>query len=165
LNGYTTGGAIFPGVFSCPAIAPGVGQQVLNATLLGYVDWTGASPTGESKVTYSIQLTAASPFFSGTGITTAFVDDSNVYSSGNSVPPSPFGIGAAINSPVASTAAFSAGLGDVLNLGTVGSASTTLFISYNLGPTGNVPEPATFGLIGGALLGLGVLGRKKFSRQ
>jgi hypothetical protein len=28
----------------------------------------------------------------------------------------------------------------------------------------NIPEPATFSLIGGALLGLGILGRKRFSR-
>ena len=31
--------------------------------------------------------------------------------------------------------------------------------------TSPAPEPATFGLVGGALLGLGVLGRKKISRQ
>jgi hypothetical protein len=140
LNGYTTGnnGTMIPGVFSCPAISPGTGQQVLDATLLGYVDWTGANPAGESKVTFNIQPASPSPF--GTLVTTAFVDDSGTYTSGNSSPHSPFGVGAAVNSPVASTPSFFVGLSDVLNLGTVGSASTTLFLMYDTGPTGNVPE-------------------------
>jgi hypothetical protein len=38
-------------------------------------------------------------------------------------------------------------------------------VTYTYTPAGTVPEPATLSLIGGALLGLGVLGRKKLFRQ
>ena len=41
--------------------------------------------------------------------------------------------------------------------------SASMYIQYNYG-TG-VPEPATMSLIGGALLGLGMFGFKRFSRQ
>jgi hypothetical protein len=44
-------------------------------------------------------------------------------------------------------------------------ASAEGTITYTYTPAGTVPEPATLSLIGGALLGLGVLGRKKLFRQ
>jgi hypothetical protein len=44
----------------------------------------------------------------------------------------------------------------------VGGDSASMYIQYNYG-TG-VPEPATMSLIGGALLGLGMFGFKRFSR-
>jgi hypothetical protein len=44
-----------------------------------------------------------------------------------------------------------------------GGDSAHLYIQYDY--SSNVPEPATFGLIGGVLLGLGLFGSKKFSRR
>ena len=46
-------------------------------------------------------------------------------------------------------------------LGNISSYETDV----NTGGISNVPEPTTFGMVGGALLGLGFLGRKKVSRQ
>ncbi len=43
-----------------------------------------------------------------------------------------------------------------------GSDSATLYVQYD--ESSGVPEPATLSLIGGALLGLGVFGRKKLFR-
>jgi hypothetical protein len=49
-----------------------------------------------------------------------------------------------------------------LNYGPVNASTGGGFVEYDYGsPT---PEPATLSLIGGALLGLGMLGRKRFSR-
>ena len=45
----------------------------------------------------------------------------------------------------------------------VGGDSASLWIQYNY--SSGLPEPATFGLLGGALLGLGIFGSKKFSRR
>jgi hypothetical protein len=42
----------------------------------------------------------------------------------------------------------------------VGNANANLYINFD--ESSAAPEPATFGLIGGALLGLGLLGRKRF---
>jgi hypothetical protein len=46
-------------------------------------------------------------------------------------------------------------------LGNISSFETDV----NTGGVSAVPEPTTFGMVGGALLGLGFLGRKKISRQ
>jgi hypothetical protein len=45
-----------------------------------------------------------------------------------------------------------------------GGASAELYIQYDLTPNGTIPEPTTLSLIGGALMGLGVFARKRFSR-
>lgn len=46
------------------------------------------------------------------------------------------------------------------NLNAHGGDSAELYIQYD-----ESPEPATFGLIGGALLGLGIFGSKRFARR
>ena len=43
-----------------------------------------------------------------------------------------------------------------------GNVNADLFVQYDY--SSGVPEPATLGLMGAALLGLGVFARKRFSR-
>jgi hypothetical protein len=54
-----------------------------------------------------------------------------------------------------------AGAGSALS--TAGSLNANAYMIFDESPL--TPEPATLTLIGGALLGLGIFGRKKFSRQ
>jgi hypothetical protein len=54
-----------------------------------------------------------------------------------------------------------AGAGSALS--TAGSLNADAYMIFDESPL--TPEPATLTLIGGALLGLGIFGRKKFSRQ
>jgi hypothetical protein len=45
-----------------------------------------------------------------------------------------------------------------------GNITADLYIQYDYTSNGTIPEPATLSLMGGALLGLGVFARKRFTR-
>jgi hypothetical protein len=56
----------------------------------------------------------------------------------------------------------SAAAGALGGVGSLGSDSANLYVQYEYAPT--APEPATLSLMGGALLGLALFGRKLFCR-
>ena len=73
---------------------------------------------------------------------------------------SPGIVGVGTYGPVTLTVSALAGGGGGVSAS--GNVNADLFVSYT--ESSGIPEPATFSLLGGALLGLGVFARKRFSR-
>jgi hypothetical protein len=73
---------------------------------------------------------------------------------------SPGIVGVGTYGPVTLTVSALAGSGGGVSAS--GNVNADLFVSYT--ESSGIPEPATFSLLGGALLGLGVFARKRFSR-
>lgn len=127
-----------------------------------YTGWQSGSPT----VSYSGTLTESAPLFTSPTFCNVTTTLSGSPTSGNSNPcavtinPT----GTVTNSNTALTA-FTIQLtnaGDTVSGGSVTGASEVMTISATEAPipSTGTPEPTTFGLVGGALLGLGLLRKK-----
>ena len=153
---YTPNGNAGPLSITCNAglaTAPG-GQFINSLTVIINSDWTGyVSGAPTAALTYTNTGGFTNP---GTQNVTANLGNnppnSNPLSYSNTI----FGNFGSSNSAfnVVGTSSVSGGV--------VVSSSTTVFLDYTTAPidTG-VPEPATLGLMGASLLGLGVLARAK----
>ncbi len=70
--------------------------------------------------------------------------------------------GAALQTFAASN--FTDAVSSVVTTGSVQTSAGDIIVEYDYVVNSGVPEPATFGLVGSALLGLGLISRKRFSR-
>lgn len=153
---------------TCSATAD-AGDYLTSVTITVTDDYTGWQ-TGNPVVSYSGNLTESSPLFSGItfcNVTTTLSGSPTVGNSnpcGATVLPS-----ATVTNTNTSITAFSFNITNGDNSvtgGTVTGASEVFTIAATEAPipTTGTPEPTTFGLVGGALLGLGLL-RKKVVRS
>jgi len=152
VTSFTTGTPVTSPIITCPSFlslsTPG-GSVYTDSTLstLSFVTGIILQPTGVATMAYS-----------GGGFTfnpVSFVVQSNtgqVAGTSNTL----VGIGSAaafnVTYDVTQTSAN----------GSVGASTGSVAVTYNYTtPQGSVPEPATFGLLGGSLVGLGLIARRK----
>ncbi len=144
-------------VFSCPALNAGAGNIITNFQLFGTGDYTGGpfGTTSGTQVTLVFSANAG-PFNGATQ--TLMVSGGN--SSNTFNPTTPFQLGSTAGG-LQSYSAFTVNLSSTVNSGTVGASTAQVVFSYTTAPVGETPEPATLGLMGSALIGLGFLARRK----
>jgi hypothetical protein len=121
-----------------------------------YTGWQSGTPT----VSYSGTLTQSDPVFTDPTFCDVTTNGTN-NSISCLVTINPSGTVGGLNIPGTYTIQLT-NTGNVVTGGTVTGASEVLTISATESPIteGGVPEPATFGLMGAALVGLGFLARK-----
>lgn len=146
-------------VFSCPSLDAGSGNLLSNVVLLGTGDYDGGpfgTITGTS-VTEVFGVTTGPFALAATSLTVTGGNSSNATSI-----PVPFQLGSTLNPGTQTLAAFTVNLSSFVNSGTVAESSAQIALFYTTTSiVGPAPEPATLGLMGGALLGLGFLARRK----
>ncbi len=144
-------------VFSCPTIDAGAGNIITSYMVLGTGDYTG----GPFGTTTGTQVTLGYAAGAGpiNGATQTLVVSGGNSSNSDSVPV-PFQLGATLGG-VQSYAGFTVNFSSTVDSGTVGATTGQVVISYTTAPAGQTPEPATLGLMGSALVGLGLLARRK----
>jgi hypothetical protein len=139
------------------SITPDAGFFISSLTLTGTDDYTGLQ-SGNPVVTYAATLTQSSPVFGATycNVTTGTTGSN------------PCAISVTPSSTVTSLnlSTYSLQLTNATNTvtgGAITGASIVLALNYGetMIPVTGSPEPATLGLMGGALLGLGFLARRK----
>jgi len=138
-------------------VTPDPGDFISSLTLTGADDYTGFL-TGNPVVAFSATLVQSSPVFSAPTFCSATTSGVNSVSCAITVSPSTV-TGLDITTP------YSLNLINAANTvtgGGVTGASITLALSFTESPiTSSTPEPATLGLTGMALLGVGFLARRK----
>jgi hypothetical protein len=144
---------------SC-TVNPDPGFYISSLTLTGYDSFTGGSAL--PIVNYTGTLSQSSPVFSIPTFCQVTSDaGSNSVNCNFTVLPANTVSGLHL-------ATYTVGISAASNTevqGTISAASINLILNYGetLIPLTGTPEPATFGLLGGALLGLGFLARRKKS--
>ena len=146
------------GLVSCPGIDAGAGNIINSYQIIGTGDYTGG-PIGTTTGTQVVLLyTGGAGPVSGATVTETVTGGNN--SSGFN-PATPFNFGAAQNPGTQTIAGQSINVSSTVTSGSVGASSGQFAINYTTQAVGGVPEPATLGLMGSALLGLGFLARRK----
>lgn len=148
--------------FSCPTISAGAGNVFTSFALVASSDYTAqgiGGPVGTVNVVMTFTAIGG-PVGGSTNSQTTAGDDT--LGSNTHTPPTPITIGSTIPGGT-STAAFTVNAASVSNGQVDPSASSgSVAIVYTVGPvTTTTPEPTTLGLMGSALLGLGLLARRK----
>ncbi len=148
-------------VFSCPGLDAGSGFNLTNVQLLGTGDYDG----GPLGVTSGISITevfnlSSGPFFGAADVSLTVTGGAS--SNATSIPV-PFQVGSTLNPGVETLAGFSVNLSSIVNSGTVAETSAQMVLSFDITPTttSGTPEPATLGLMGSSLIGLGLLTRRR----
>jgi PEP-CTERM motif len=142
-------------VFSCPAISAGAGSVIQNYMVLATGDYTGG-PFGTTTGTQvNLIYNVVGGPVGGAGQTLVVYGGN---SSNNVTPPTPFQLGTT-QGGLSSYSGFTVNLASSVVSGTVGASTAQVVLSYTV--QSGTPEPATLGLVGSALVGLGFLARKR----
>ena len=152
----------------CPAFSAPGGNVITSVTVTVFGDYTfGASGSNTVHFTFGSSAGGGSgPFDVPAGLTgwspvgPILGDVSGGTSSSTSTT---LGMTSGLGLPTVSVGSFSVGITSSVTLGTIfGAASAGVQIDYTYAPPQQgVPEPATLGIMGASLLGLGLLARKK----
>jgi hypothetical protein len=142
---------------SC-TVHPDSGFFISSLTLTGFDSFTGGG--ANPIVNFTGTLAQSSPVFSIPSFCQVTAD------AGNNSINCPFTVLPSNTVTSLHLATFTASISAASNTevqGTISAASINLFLDYGetLIPVTGTPEPTTLGLMGGALLGLGFLARKK----
>jgi hypothetical protein len=151
-------GGVIANSINCPTVDAGVGNVVTSYAVLATGDYTGGpfGTTSGTVVQLIFSTTGTAPI--GAAAQTLLVSGGN--SSNATGPSTPFQLGSTITPNVETLSAFNVAISSTVLSGTVGDSSGQVVLSYTTAPSG-VPEPQTMGLVGSALLAIGLLGRKK----
>jgi hypothetical protein len=165
------------GTLSCPSFASlGVvgAIDISGATLNLFADYQAGNPTTVNKITDTFNMSSGVTGLNA-GIswalgTTTSMSVTGSFSSGGSVPasPNPDAASSAVFGTAASLAqwtAFSVGVSSVLNSGSVTTSSAGATITYNYDTATSTPEPGSMALLGGGLLAVSLIGRKKLAHR
>jgi PEP-CTERM motif len=142
-------------VFTCPTITVAAGSTIQNYQVLATGDYTGGPFGTTSGTSVTMGYLVNGGLVSGAS-QTLIVSGGN--SSNNVVPPTPFQLGAT-QGGVTTANGFTVSLSSQVTAGTVGASTAQVVLSYTV--QSGTPEPATLGLVGSALVGLGFLARKR----
>lgn len=147
-------------VFNCGPIDAGAGNLLTNVFLQGASGFDGG-PFGTTSGTTVVEVfNSDSPFNNGNNPLTETMNGGNVSNSWN--PGIPFQLGNTLNPGTQTLAGFQVSLSSAVTAGgPVGSSTAQMVLNYTSTPIQGTPEPATLGLMGSALLGLGFLVRRK----
>ena len=155
------GTLISTAVFSCPGLDAGTGFNLTNVQLLGTGDYDGGpfNTTSGTSVTEVFGVTSG-PFNPASSVVLTIFGGNSSNGTNITVP---FQIGSTLNPGLEILPGFTVNLSSIVTAGTVAESSAQVVLSYSTASTTTpgVPEPATLGLMGGALLGLGFLARRK----
>ena len=153
--GTSSGGAT--GVISCPGVSAGAGNTISSYQVLATIDYQNG-PIGTTSGTSVTQLlTLVGGSLNGASV-------NGVISGGNSssgvVPPVPFQIGSTL-SGAESYSAFTVNVTSSVSAGgPVSDSGGQVILRYDSNPV--IPEPSTYMLFAGGLIGVGLLKRKRF---
>jgi hypothetical protein len=153
-NGTSTGGAT--GVISCPAVSADPGFTINSYRVIATTDFTSSLSTPiPTTVTMLYTLVGGGQ----NGVTGgATVTNGPGLNANPSVPPSPYPVGANLTG---NQAAFTVTVNSTVTAGSPAASSGSVGITYTEVSTSGTPEPASLGLLGSALVGLGFLVRRK----
>ncbi len=149
-----SGGSL--GVFNCPGINPGGGLIINNLRLLATGDYDDG-PFGTTSGTTVTQVfdVATGPFSPASQ--TILISGGN--SSTTTIPAVPFQIGSTLNG-LTSTSSFIVNLSSHVTAGGgVAESSGQVVLSYTTASA--TPEPATYGTMAAALIGVSLIGRRR----
>lgn len=147
-------------MFSCAGIAAvGATNNLNNVVLFGTADYSNGNPNVTNNVLENFCTAGTCGAF---GAVNLAVNMTGGFSSGASVPPSPFVISNLGNLGVnGSVAAFQGGVNSAVTAGgPVSNSTAQMWISYDVVPVNTTPEPTTSGLIGLGMLAIGFASRK-----
>ena len=150
-------GGDIAGAISCPSIDAGLGNIVTQWGIGATSDYTGGPYDTTSGTTVSMTYTVVGGLNDGVS---QLLQVSGGNNSNTFVPSTPFALGPLQNPGTQIVSGFTVTINSALTEGgPVGSSTGQVVVAYETGPA--TPEPATLGLMGSALLGLGFFGRRK----
>jgi len=148
-------GGVGSGTVTCAGIAPDPGFSLTSVTLTLAADYLNGAFTGTNDV--RVFFTPTGPSGVNWTPSSQFVDVIGGFSSGAQ------GLMTIVASGF-NNSSFSAGesvtVSSSIISGSVFSSTGNVFLTYTEAPNG-VPEPSTMGLLGSALLGIGLISRRK----
>jgi hypothetical protein len=156
-------GGVGTATLNCPSIDAGAGFTIGNLQLLLASDYINGPISTTSGTTVSILYSASANFANHTEAVSGGFSSSGSTTDGNpNVGGGPF-LAETINVGTQTLAGFTlTETSSVMSGGPVNASTINAFLVYT--PTAiqsGTPEPATLGLMGSALLGLGFLARRK----
>ncbi len=152
-------GGDIAGAIACPSIDAGLGNIITSWGIQATGDYTGGPFGTTSGTTVSMTYTVVGGL---NNIQSQLLLVSGGNSSNGFVPGTPFTLGPTQNPGTQTVNAFTVTINSLLSAGgPVGASTGQVVINYETRPVSDTPEPATLGLMGSALLGLGFFGRRK----
>lgn len=162
-----SGGNGGPTTLTCTGQSAPLGFQIIGITLSYQADFSqGFSATNTVQMTFT---PGSSPAGIG-GFTPSTTDLFPTCSGGSpSLACSTGGVStssaSASGGPQTSVASFGVNVSSLVTSGSVGASTGTVFYDIITVSDGTIPEPMSMSLMGAGLLGLGILGRRKFARK
>lgn len=151
-TGADIAGGFGGGSFTCPAINAGPGNTITSYQVGVTGDYTGGVFGTTTGTEVDLAYLAVGGPVSGAAqlLRVTGGNSSNTFN-----PPTPFDLGPNVSGAQA-YGSFLVTVGSVVTSGRVGASSSQVVLSYAVSP-----EPATLGLVGSAMLLLGLLARKR----